>query len=151
MTPPGQSAGEDRSRAFIKRCIGLPGETVEARGRTVLIGGEPLDEPYVQFLLPPRASTGLDSGRLEPRGNWGPQVVPVAQYFVLGDNRDNSRDSRFWGFVPQEDLLGRATVVYWSYEATREDYVRTDSSQWVKDILSALGRTRWERIGLLLE
>jgi signal peptidase I len=142
---------EDRSRAFIERCIGLPGDTVEVRGRAVLLGGELLDEPYVQFLEAPIGSTGLDSGRLDARGHWGPQVVPVNQYFVLGDNRDNSRDSRFWGFVPQEDLLGRATVVYWSYAATREEYRRTDSSQWVRDTLSAFGRTRWERIGRLLE
>jgi signal peptidase I len=72
-------------------------------------------------------------------------------YFVLGDNRDNSRDSRFWGFVPQEDLLGRARVVYWSYAATREEYRRTGSSEWLKDTLSAFGRTRWDRIGRLLE
>jgi len=142
---------EDRSRVFIKRCIGLPGDTVEVRGRTVLIGGKPLDEPYVQFLEPPRGSTGFDSGWPDPRGNWGPQVVPVDRYFVLGDNRDNSRDSRFWGFVPQEDLLGRATVVYWSYEATREEYHRTGSSQWLRDTLSTFGRTRWERIGRRLE
>jgi len=77
--------------------------------------------------------------------------VPVDSYFVLGENRDNSRDSRFWGFVPQEDLLGRATVVYWSYETTREEYRRTGSSQWVKDTLSTFVRTRWERIGRRLE
>jgi signal peptidase I len=141
---------EDRSRVFIKRCIGLSGETVEIRGTTVFVGGRPLSEPYAHFLEAPMSSN-LDLGQANPRGSWGPQTVPVDMYFVLGDNRDNSRDSRFWGFLPQEDLLGRATVIYWSYAATREEYGRTNSSQWLKDTLSAFGRTRWERIGRLLE
>jgi signal peptidase I len=140
---------EDRSRVFIKRCIGLPGETVEVRGTAVLVGGRPLSEPYVQFLEAPLPSHLV--GQADPRGSWGPQTVPADMYFVLGDNRDNSRDSRFWGFVPQGDLLGRATVVYWSYEATREEYRRTDLSEWVKHNLSVFGRTRWARIGRRLE
>ena len=114
----------------------------------MLIAGKPLDEPYVQFLTP---LAGPDSLRPDPRDSWGPQVVPVDSYFVLGDNRDNSRDSRFWGFVPQDDLLGRATVVYWSYEVTREEYHPTGVWQWAKDTLSAYGRTRWKRIGRRLE
>ena len=142
---------DDRSRAFIKRCVGLPGDTVEVRARTVLIDGKPLDEPYAQFLAPPVASTGEDSGWPDLHGNWGPHVVPTDSYFVLGDNRDNSRDSRYFGFVPQEDLLGRATVVYWSYEAVRGESFPTSGFQWVMGTLSAFGRTRWERIGHRLE
>jgi signal peptidase I len=76
---------EDRTRAFLKRCIGLPGETVEIRDKKVFIDGKPLDEPYAQF---------LESA--PPRDNWGPNGVPPDAYFVLGDNRDNSADSRFW-------------------------------------------------------
>jgi signal peptidase I len=142
---------EDRSRVFIKRCIGLPGETVEVRDRAVLVDGKALAEPYVQFLEPRLPSTGRDLGRPDLRGSWGPQTVPAGGYFVLGDNRDNSRDSRFWGFVPEEDLLGRATVVYWSYDARREDFQETGLLQWAVHSLSAFGRTRWERIGLRLE
>jgi signal peptidase I len=141
---------ENRSQMFIKRCIGLPGETVESRGRAVFVDGRQLSEPYVPFLEVPFSSE-VDLRRADPRGSWGPQTVPADMYFVLGDNRDNSRDSRFWGFVPQEDLLGRATVVYWSYAATREEFRRTTSSQWLRDTLSAFSRTRWERIGRLLE
>ena len=142
---------EDRSRVFIKRCIGLPGETVEVRDGRVLIDGKPLPEPYVRFLEPPLRSVPIESGQPDPGRNWGPQVVPVDTYFVLGDNRDNSRDSRSWGFVPQDDLLGRATVVYWSYEAPREEYHRISLAQWTKDTMLAFARTRWTRIGRRLE
>ncbi len=141
---------EDRSRAFIKRCIGLPGETVEVRAGTVFIDGKPLHEPYVRFLRP-YGLAGQESDVSDSSRNWGPEVVPGGQYFVLGDNRDNSRDSRFWGFLPQEDLLGRASLVYWSYRATRGEFDETDPMESLKDSLSALGRTRWNRIGRRLE
>jgi signal peptidase I len=99
---------EEPSRMFMKRVIGLPGETVEVRGRTVYIDGAALVEPYVQFMLPEEVD----------RLDWGPEVVPPGQLFVLGDNRDNSRDSRFWGFLRQDDLLGRVVMVYWSFDST---------------------------------
>jgi signal peptidase I len=108
---------KDRSVVFIKRLIGLPAETIEIRDKGVLINGAPLEEPYARFLRD--AST---------RGNWGPQIVPADSYFVLGDNRDVSNDSPAWGFVPHEDLIGRAAVVYWSSDP--QD-----------------GRVRWERMG----
>jgi signal peptidase I len=138
---------EDPSRDFIKRVIGLPGETVEIRNKTVYIDGEPLDEPYVHFLEPPRKADDPEFGlRLNGiRDNWGPRVVPEGELLVLGDNRDNSRDSRFWGFLPIDQVKGRALIVYWSYEATREEYHRTGWLEWVKDTASAFGRTRWKR------
>ena len=137
---------EDPTRDFIKRVIGLPGETVEIRGRQVTVNGRTLDEPYAHFELPERpdeesALLGGDS----IREKWGPQVVPEGQLLVLGDNRDNSRDSRYWGFLPEDQVKGRALLVYWSYEATREEYHRTGVVEWVRDTLSAFGRTRWKR------
>ncbi len=71
--------------------------------------------------------------------------MPPGQLFVMGDNRDNSRDSRFWGFLPRDQVKGRALLVYWSYEASGEEYRRTGVVDWVKDTLSAFGRTRWKR------
>jgi signal peptidase I len=64
---------------------------------------------------------------------------------VLGDNRDNSKDSRYWGFLPIDQVKGRALMVYWSYEASREEYRRTGVKEWLLDTLAAFGKTRWRR------
>jgi len=137
---------EDPARDFIKRVIGLPGETVEIRDKTVFVDGKPLDEPYARFLEPALRMDDPEYGlRESTRGNWGPQTVPAGQLFVLGDNRDNSRDSRFWGFLPVDQVKGRALLVYWSYEASREEYRRTGVVDWIRDTLSAFGKTRWRR------
>ncbi|MBD2462753.1 signal peptidase I [Oscillatoria sp. FACHB-1407] len=84
--------------AFIKRVIGLPGETVEVRDGQVLINDQPIEENYI--FAPPDYP-------------WGPEVVPEDSYLVLGDNRNNSYDSHFWGFVPRENIIGRAVVRFW--------------------------------------
>jgi signal peptidase I len=138
---------EDPSRDFIKRVIGLPGETVEIRDKKVFIDGKPIEEPYARFLEPPLRRDDPEYGlRGESiRDNWGPQVVPEGQLFVLGDNRDNSRDSRFWSFLPRDQVKGRALLVYWSYEASRDEYHRTGYGEWLRDTVSAFGKTRWER------
>jgi signal peptidase I len=132
---------EEPWRDFIKRVIGLPGETVEVRGQQVLVNGRPIDDPYAHWT--PRRTDDPES--VSFHDGWGPQVVPPGHLLVLGDNRDNSRDSRFWGFLPIDQVKGRALLVYWSYEATREEYHRTGPVEWVKDTLSAFGRTRWRR------
>jgi signal peptidase I len=138
---------EDPTRDFIKRVIGLPGETVEIRDKTVLINGQALVEPYAHFLEAPLHRDDPEYGlRSEDvRDNWGPKVVPAGHLFVMGDNRDNSRDSRFWGFLPRDQVKGRALLVYWSYEASREEYHRTGVVEWLRDTLSAVGKTRWRR------
>jgi signal peptidase I len=137
---------EEPTRDFIKRVIGLPGEKVEIREKVVYIDGQPLDEPYVHFLEPPLRPGDPEFGlRIEGRGdNWGPEVVPPGKLFVLGDNRDNSKDSRYWGFLPIDQVKGRALMVYWSYEASRDEYRRT-GMEWVRDTLKAFGKTRWRR------
>jgi signal peptidase I len=136
---------EDPTRDFIKRVIGLPGETVEMKGHTVYVDGKPLVEPYAHYMDVSRPEDP-EAGRGEDlRDHFGPVTVPDGKLFVLGDNRDNSRDSRFWGFLPRDQVKGRALLVYWSYEASREEYHRTGYVEWLKDTLGAFGKTRWRR------
>jgi signal peptidase I len=139
---------EDPSRDFIKRVIGLPGETVEIRDRQVFIDGKPIDEPYAHFLEPPLRHDDPEYGlRGESiRDNWGPQVVPEGQLFVMGDNRDNSRDSRAWGFLPVDQVKGRALLVYWAHhKASKEEYQGTGWQYYLRDTAFALWNTNWKR------
>ena len=105
---------EDRSKDFIKRLIGLPGDTIEIRDKQILLNGLPWSDAngvYVDNLMIP--------GNVQPRDNFGPVTVPQDSIFVMGDNRDESYDSRFWGFVPMKEVLGKALIIYWSWN--RED------------------------------
>jgi signal peptidase I len=102
-------------RDFIKRVIGLPGETLELRNKTVYIDGVSLDEPYVRFLVPPREEPDLETDTFDLRFNFGPVTVPEREYFMMGDNRDNSEDSRYWGFMPREYVKGKALFIYFSF------------------------------------
>jgi signal peptidase I len=108
---------EEPERDFIKRVIGLPGDTLELQNQTVLINGQALTEPYAHYLFPP-AAEGQMEGDLRRR--YGPVTVPDGHYFMMGDNRDDSQDSRFWGFLPQSYVKGRALFIYWSFD-TPED------------------------------
>jgi signal peptidase I len=119
----------DPQQHFVKRVIGVPGDRLRMVNKRVFINGKPLDEPYVHFVEPlndqfrdsfPRVD--IPARRLE--GDWwlqmqklvvdGQLIVPEGHYFVMGDNRDDSLDSRYWGFVPQENIIGRPLVIYWS-------------------------------------
>ena len=103
---------EDPERDFIKRVIGLPGRNprIEARRRSTSTG-LPLDEPYVHFLFPVDAASGdLGEGTFDVRRSYGPVTVPEGHYFMMGDNRDNSQDSRYWGFMPRELREGQGLV-----------------------------------------
>ena len=104
---------EEPERDFIKRVIGLPGETLELRSKRVFINGTMLDEPYVHYLVPPDEENG--GGEFDVRVQYGPVTVPPGMYFMMGDNRDNSQDSRYWGFMPQEYIKGKALFVYFSF------------------------------------
>ena len=139
---------DEPDRDFIKRVIGLPGETVELRAKKVYVDGRALDEPYVHFLQP--ASDAQEITRFDVREQYGPVTVPAGQYFVMGDNRDNSQDSRYWGFLPGHYVKGRALMIYWSYESGREDYLDEGVGATAKRLLSVVThfftKTRWERL-----
>jgi signal peptidase I len=118
-------------RDFIKRVIGLPGETLELKKKVVYINGQPLKEDYVHFLVPIGAG-GLEA--MDKRDDYGPVTVPEGYYFAMGDNRDNSQDSRWWGFLSRDYIKGKALMVYWSYEPENGS------------VTSFLTGTRWNRL-----
>jgi signal peptidase I len=142
---------EEPSRDFIKRVIGLPGETLELRDKKVSVNDKPLDEPYVHFLEPPGISSEFrEITSNDVRERYGPVTVPPNQYFVMGDNRDNSQDSRYWGFLPRDYIKGKAVVIYWSYDAGLGDYHEESTGEALKGLGSVFvhffTRTRWDRM-----
>ncbi len=114
---------KDRSKDFIKRVIATAGQTIEVKQKQVYIDGKPWDDPHATFTP---SHGGPASGE-----NYGPFTVPPGTVFVMGDNRDQSYDSRFWGPVPLADIKGQAIIIYWSWDGP---------DRWV----------RWDRIGRLV-
>jgi signal peptidase I len=102
---------KDRSKDFIKRVVAVGGDTIEVRGKKVILNGKETEEPYAQFVNERMARA---YGQDMPRPDRGPWKVPQGKLFVMGDNRDQSADSREWGFVPIEDVKGRACIIYYS-------------------------------------
>jgi len=139
---------DEPERDFIKRVIGLPGESLELRNKKVYINGQPLEESYVHFLEP--VTEGHEFTSIDVRERYGPVRIPEHQYFVMGDNRDNSQDSRYWGFLPDHYIKGKALMIYWSYESASEDYAEDGIGASIRRIFSVVThfftRTRWERI-----
>ncbi|HLV85390.1 MAG TPA: signal peptidase I [Candidatus Sulfotelmatobacter sp.] len=119
----------DPTQHFVKRVIGVPGDRLRLVNKKVWINGKPLDEPYVHFLEPPNNIfrdnfPRVDIPAMGMEGKWwlemrklvedGELIIPQGHYFAMGDNRDDSQDSRYWGFVPRENIIGRPLVIYWS-------------------------------------
>jgi signal peptidase I len=124
----------DPDKDFIKRVIGLPGDTIRIQNKRVFVNDKELDEPYVQH-----TDHGVLPGSVSPRDNFGPIVVPQNSYFVMGDNRDESYDSRFWKFVDKSVLKGKALIIYWSWNGEGKWSTHSDE-----------GYLRWGRIGKIL-
>jgi signal peptidase I len=143
---------ENPERDFIKRVIGLPGETLEMREKRIYIDGKPLDEPYVHFLEPPRTVSGQQEvTSYDLRERYGPVKVPQGHCFMMGDNRDNSEDSRYWGFLPLGHIKGRALMVYWSYDPEPGDELDAEgflarARQLASVAVHFFTRTRWSRM-----
>ncbi len=122
---------EDETRDFIKRLIGLPGDKLEIRNRVVYINDKPLDEAAYAY----HESSRQNEFYLDIRDNFGPALIPEKKYFMMGDNRENSQDSRFWGFLDEDKIVGRAFIIYWSRDISRTFPLAL----------------RWERFGHLMQ
>lgn len=145
---PPESAAQPPRTNYVKRILGMPGDTLRMRRARLFVNHIPLDEPYVKAAstFPDAPSPRFSwqrrfltdgarrSGLVTTRNNWGPLVVPEDSYFVMGDNRANSEDSRYWGFVPRDAIRGRPFLVYYSY-----DRAPRGSWSWLTEI-------RWGRI-----
>ena len=137
---------------YVKRLIGLPGEKLEIKGQRVFINDEPLEEPY-------KVHTDSTPGTSNPhsflvdnkRDNFGPVQIPYGSFFMMGDNRDNSADSRYFGFLPQDYVVGRPLFVFWSYEDDDKAYQRTDILKlYAERIIFFVTKTRWTRTGHII-
>lgn len=170
----------DPSTNYVKRAIGMPGDTIEIKGTRVFINGQELPEQRL-MAMPAETQQGTDTdaplnvlpseetvegaaykvyytdenddpdfGPVEKHligqkyAVGAPFTVPPNQYFVMGDNRDNSQDSRYWGTVPRDNVVGRALFVYWSLDLSKDAEGNNTSGSLVRDFLT---RTRWSRMG----
>ncbi|MFN3813201.1 MAG: signal peptidase I [Aquificaceae bacterium] len=147
---------------FIKRVIGMPGDTVEVRGYQVYINGKPLplkkvDEVYEDMNRKLIFEETLPNGVKHkisiyedppiPRRDFPPTIVPEGNYFVMGDNRDNSEDSRYWGFLPTENVIGKAFVVYFSGDIPPLESTDVSFLTGFRQLFLALLHPRLERLG----
>jgi len=128
----------DPKKDFIKRVIGIPGDVIEIRDKQIFINGKNFgDKVYESYKDPDKIPAESSH-----RDNYGPVTVPLESLFVMGDNRDNSHDSRFWGFVPLEDVKGKAFLIYWSSVLPRG---------WIWNWNWETLILRWDRLGKTLK
>ncbi len=148
----------DIRQNYVKRVMGVPGDHIHILNKVVYLNGKPLQEPYAQHIFP-----GLEPYRdtfpAEPAGpvvdraikmlaenvQNGELVVPPGNYFAMGDNRDNSLDSRYWGFVPRDYIIGKPLFIFWSYDAPTEDWVGSGGGHYVDLLQNFFAKTRWNR------
>lgn len=149
---------DDPSRNFIKRIIAIGGDTVEIRDKVVFVNGLRQDEPYVQHVF-----EDVLPGEYSARDNLEAREVPPDHYFLLGDNRDSSLDSRFWDdpFVHRRAIVGKALVVYWSWKQDDAPAPPTEAGRWTRVVAGAKtfgyyvthfpGVVRWNRIAHVIQ
>jgi signal peptidase I len=148
----------DIQQNYVKRVMGVPGDHIRVVDKVVYLNGKPLTEPYVQHIFP-NLEPYRDNFPGEPRGpvydrakqmlaehvENGELVVPPDSYFAMGDNRDNSLDSRYWGFVPRENIIGKPLLIFWSYDAPTADLVGYSADHFIDLAKNFFFKTRWDR------
>ena len=171
---------DDPSKHYVKRAIGLPGDRIRLVNQKLYRNGELVKEPYVFHRRPGRTdieirdNLPLSETWISRFSDYGLNreiflsyryfkdftdgndiVVPANNYFAMGDNRDNSADSRYWGFVPRKNIVGRAFVIYWSFETEPNEYLQDSMAdrinQFVNVIINLFQKTRWERTFKVVE
>ena len=155
----------DIKQTFVKRCMGVPGDRIRIVNKQVYLNGVKLDEPYkvnktdyfdsYRDNFPGEPNVSVEPGAIDMLTHHvvnGEVVVPPGYYFAMGDNRDSSLDSRYWGFVPRENIIGKPLIVYWSYDATTDQL--QDSGLSVAHIVDLVRnffpKTRWKRTFMLI-
>ena len=121
----------DRTKDYIKRVIGVGGDKIEIKNKDIFINDQPYKDAFGIY-----SDSTIYPAIIQPRDNFGPVIVPHGSLFVMGDNRDESADSRFWGFVDLKDVEGKALIIYWSWNSEEQD--------------NLLRKIRWERLGNML-
>jgi signal peptidase I len=148
----------DIRQNFVKRVIGVPGDHIHIVDKVVYVNGKALTEPYTQH-IDPRIEPYRDNFPSQPYGpvadrgqemlanhvQNGELVVPAESYFAMGDNRENSLDSRYWGFVPRENIIGKPLVIFWSYDAPTEAWAGDSGSHYLDLAKNFFTKTRWNR------
>jgi signal peptidase I len=149
--------------SYIKRVMGLPGDRLRIENKVVYLNGHPLtNEPYTQHIFPgfepyrdtfPATPYGVPEKYSElvaemlthVDASTGELVVPEGKYFAMGDNRDNSLDSRYWGWVPRENIYGKPFIIWWSYDAPTSDWLDYNAEHYGDLALHFFSKTRWDR------
>ena len=135
---------KDVTETFLKRVTALGGDRLEIKNGVLYVNSQPVMEPYAVHHAPIH----------NPLESWGPTVVPKGKLFVMGDNRDNSSDSRDWGFVPMSNVIGEPLFVYWSYDAPTARWLDENPGHRISFYASIaenfFSNTRWNRTGMLL-
>lgn len=155
----------DISQTFVKRCMGVPGDRIHLVNKEVYLNGKKLNEPYAVHKMdyldsyrdnfPSEPNVSVDRRAIDMLENHvvnGDVVVPPNSYFAMGDNRDSSLDSRYWGFVPRENIIGKPLIIYWSYNAPTSDLNSASISfGHVVDLAeNFFVKTRWKRSFMLI-